>query len=227
MGLVRSVTQIAEHELEPLLDHLRLADFVFEVPAFPEAEYTFKHALTQEVAYNSVLTERRKSLHERAGRAIESLYASRLEDHFDRLAYHYSRSDNAPKAVEYLRLASAQALGLFHYDEAIAHAAAALKFIGILPGGPDRLRTELALQLISGQASMATIGYGALEVDKALRRSEEISREIGSAVEMFPVLSGLCTYHLAHAGQQPAEGTQLAVQTLGNRAQGRKQRSPG
>jgi predicted ATPase len=109
LGLIASVTQTSHDELERMLSALQLGEFIYEQPAFPEVEYKFKHALTQEVAYNSVLTERRKSLHERAGRGIESLYGSRLEDHFDELAHHYSRSDNAPKAVEYLRLASAGA----------------------------------------------------------------------------------------------------------------------
>ena len=67
-------------------------------------EYTFKHALTQEVAYNSVLTERRRALHERAARAIEELYRDRLEEHYGDLAHHYCRSGNIEKAVEYLKL---------------------------------------------------------------------------------------------------------------------------
>ena len=72
-------------------------------------EYIFKHALTQEVAYNSVLIERRKQLHERAGSALESV-REQLEDHLDELAHHYSRSDNRDKAVEYLGRAGSRRL---------------------------------------------------------------------------------------------------------------------
>ena len=76
------------------------------MPAVGDIEYTFKHALTQEVASNSVLNERRRHLHERTGAAIELLYADRLEDHVNELAHHYGRSTNIEKAVEYLSMAA-------------------------------------------------------------------------------------------------------------------------
>ncbi len=212
LGLIGGVTQMPAPEIERMLANLQLGEFIYEQPAFPEAEYIFKHALTQEVAYNSVLTHRRKSLHERAGRAIESLYADRLKDHFDELVHHYSRSDNAPKAVEYLRLASAQALNRSHYEEAIAHAAAALKLVGRLPEGPGRLREELALQLITGQASMSAVGFNSPEVERALVRAETICREIGNAAEMFPILGALRIYYLGFGNRDRVR--ELAAQMV-------------
>jgi len=185
------------------------------VPAFPEAEYTFKHALTQEVAYNSVLSDRRKLLHERAGRAIESLHAGRLEDHFDELAHHYSRSDNVAKAVQYLRLASAQALSRSHYTAAIAHAQAALHLLDKLPDGPDRLRAEMALHLVTAQVSMVTIGYTAPEVGKALGRAEAICRQIGSTVDMFAVMLGLCGYYGARGEHRRAHELAVKLAEIG------------
>ena len=77
-----------------MLGDLQLAEFIYEQPAIGDIEYIFKHALTQEVAYNSVLIERRKLLHERAAQAIEALFADRLEDHLAELAHHYDRSGN-------------------------------------------------------------------------------------------------------------------------------------
>jgi class 3 adenylate cyclase len=106
-ALVRDVTGEADDELERMLGDLQLGEFVYEQPAFPEVEYKFKHALTQEVAYNSVLLERRKLLHERIAQAIETLYPHHLEDHLDGLAHHYSRSSNVVKTVNYLQLAAA------------------------------------------------------------------------------------------------------------------------
>src|SRR5947207_2751143 len=81
---------------------------VYETGSSPE--YIFKHALTQEVAYNALLVERRKQLHERAGQALESMFAEQLDDHLDELAHHFRRSDNVSKAVEYLGRAGQQAL---------------------------------------------------------------------------------------------------------------------
>jgi predicted ATPase len=108
-GLVRRVTLKPDDELGRMLSRLQAGEFIYEQPAPGDVEYIFKHALTQEVAYNALLIERRKLLHERAGVALESMFAGQLEDHLDELAHHYSRSDNAGKAVEYLGRAGQQA----------------------------------------------------------------------------------------------------------------------
>ena len=81
LGLIRQVASKAEPQLERMLADLQAAEFIYEQPALTDAEYVFKHALTQEVAYNSLLIERRKQLHERAGQALESIFAEQLDDH--------------------------------------------------------------------------------------------------------------------------------------------------
>ena len=113
LGLVRRVVGKSDEELAPMLSNLQAAEFIYEQPAFPENEYTFKHALTQEVAYDSVLTERRRNLHERTAAALEAIFAAALDDHLADLAHHYSRSANAPKAIEYLARAAEQAANPF------------------------------------------------------------------------------------------------------------------
>jgi predicted ATPase len=86
-------------ELDRLIVNLQLGEFVYEQPSIADIEYTFKHALTQEVAYNSVLLERRKQLHETVGRAIELIYSASLDDHVADLAHHFARSANQAKAT--------------------------------------------------------------------------------------------------------------------------------
>ncbi len=93
-SLLKQVVDRSEDELQRLLSHLQAAEFIYEQPAFPEPEYTFKHALTQEAAYNSLLMEQRKHLHERTASAIETLFHARLEDHYGDLAHHYTCSGN-------------------------------------------------------------------------------------------------------------------------------------
>src|SRR6185437_1707826 len=105
LSLARAVAGKSEEELERLIVNLQLGEFVYEQPSISDVEYTFKHALTQEVAYNSVLMERRKQLHETVGEAMESIYSGSLDDHLADLARHFSRSGNRAKAVEYLRRA--------------------------------------------------------------------------------------------------------------------------
>ena len=103
------VAEGGEEDLRGRLSHLQAGEFIYEQPAFPEPEYTFKHALTQEVAYGSLLVERRRPLHERTARAIEELYRDGLDEHYGELAHHYGRTENTAKAVEYLHLAGEQA----------------------------------------------------------------------------------------------------------------------
>ena len=88
--------------LEPHLLDLKRQEFLHERPGTSEPVYVFKHALTQDVAYDSMLTARRRALHEAAAQALERLHADRLEEAYDRLAHHYSKTAQADKAVEYL-----------------------------------------------------------------------------------------------------------------------------
>ena len=75
-------------ELKSYLLNLQGLEFIYEKSLFPELEYIFKHALTQEVAYNSLLVKRRNEIHEKIGGAIEELYPERLEEFYEMLAYH-------------------------------------------------------------------------------------------------------------------------------------------
>src|SRR5215469_877623 len=109
MSLIRAVVPRSGDELNRMVGDLQLAEFIYEQPAVGDIEYIFKHALTQEVAYNSVLTERRRQLHERIGGAIESLFTANLEDHLAEVAHHYSRSANRVKALDFLHRAGEQA----------------------------------------------------------------------------------------------------------------------
>jgi class 3 adenylate cyclase len=124
LSLIRAAITKSDDELNHLLGELQLGEFIYEQPALGDTEYIFKHALTQEVTYNSVLVERRKQLHGRIGAALEALYAGSLEDHLAELAHHYSRSPNADKAVDYLSRAAQQTLSRSAFNEALAHARA-------------------------------------------------------------------------------------------------------
>src|SRR6202795_3832744 len=120
------MTATAAAHLERTLAELRAAEFIYEQSAAADTEYVFKHALTHEVAYNSLLIERRKLLHERAGQALESMFAEQLDDHLTQLAHHYRRSDNVSKAVEYLGRAGQQALQRSAHADAITSLTAAI-----------------------------------------------------------------------------------------------------
>ncbi len=133
LSLVKQVLLQPEADLYRLLASLQRKEFLYEQPAFPEVEYIFKHALTQEVAYGTVLQEQRKRLHERTGQALEALYAATLHEHYSDLAHHYRRSANTEKAIEYLQLAGQQAVQRSAHTEAITHFPTALDLLLTYP----------------------------------------------------------------------------------------------
>ena len=204
LALVRGVTHKPDEQLERILAVLQLSEFIYEQPAFPESSYTFKHALTQEVAYSSLLIERRKNLHEGTARQIEVLFNSRLEEYYGDLAHHYSCSGNSLKALEYLQLAAQQAIERSANTEAINHLTAGVRLLNTLPDTPQRDRQELALQTMLGPVLIATKGNGASEVGAAYRRALQLGRQSGEDARLFPVLFGLRSFHLIRGELQPA-----------------------
>ncbi|MGE0824916.1 MAG: adenylate/guanylate cyclase domain-containing protein [Candidatus Binatia bacterium] len=206
-GLVRQVIAQPEDELYRLLSSLQGKEFLYEQPAFTESAYVFKHALTQEVAYNSVLIERRKGLHEQTGHAIEQLYPNRLEEHYNELAHHYRRSGNIEKAIEYLQKAGQQTAQNSAHTEAINHFTAALDLLLTLADSPGRRRQELTLQLLLAASLQVTKGPSALEVGNAYTRARALCEQEGDAREFFAVLRGLWLFHHVQANLAAARET--------------------
>jgi len=190
-GLIRQMISTTHAQLEPMLADLRADEFIYVQPTAIGIEYVFKHALTQEVAYNSLLIERRKQLHERAGQALESIFGEQLDDQLTQLAHHYSHSDNINKAVEYLGRAGQQALQRSAHDDAIRGLNAAIDLLQTLPDSPERLERELPLQLALGSVLSAIKGWSAPEVERAYLRARELCERLGNRPEFFFVLFGL------------------------------------
>ena len=196
LGLVKHVTLRSDDELEHGLSRLQAGEFIYEQVAADDVEYIFKHALTQEVAHNALLVERRKQLHERAGAALELMFAGQLEDHLDELAHHYSRSDNVAKAVEYLGRAGQQAAQRSAYADAVNRLTAAIDLLQKLLDSPERMQRELLLQLAVGPSLVAVKGgWAAPEVERAYTRARELCERLGDPPEFFPALNGLWAMH--------------------------------
>jgi class 3 adenylate cyclase/tetratricopeptide (TPR) repeat protein len=150
--LLRRVAPHLNIQGERLIGELQNAEFIYEQHAAVDTEYVFKHALTQEVAYESLLIERRKRLHELTGVALEQMFASRLEEHAVNLAYHYARTDNHNKAIEYVHLAGKQSARRGAHYQAIAHFRTALERLESLAGmAADQQRCEILLALADEQ----------------------------------------------------------------------------
>jgi class 3 adenylate cyclase/tetratricopeptide (TPR) repeat protein/ribosomal protein L40E len=137
--ILQIITGMRE-ELKSYLLNLQGLELIYEKSLFPELEYIFKHALIQEVAYNSLLLRRRKEIHEKIGKAIEQIYPERLEEFYEMLAYHYYEGEDWAKALEYLAKAGDKFAAAYANQEALDSYAKALEVCEIL--GESTLETS-------------------------------------------------------------------------------------
>jgi tetratricopeptide (TPR) repeat protein len=208
--LVQQVTRRSSDELELALSRLQVDEFIREQPAIGEVEYGFKHALTQEVAYNSLLIERRKSAHERTGEAMETMFAEVLDDHVAELAHHYDRSGNPRKAVEYLKRSAAKAAEQAAHPEVIRCVTRALEVLNALPDTIGRAKHELDLQMTLEYSMYAAVGPASVEREKALTRALALCEQLGDSRIIEATLS------LSMLRWHRSEG--LSAMQLGERA---------
>src|SRR5262249_7973868 len=131
--LLAAIADLPDIELHRHLTNLQAAEFLYETRLFPEPEYTFKHALTNEVAYGSLLQERRRSLHARIVEALEGLAGDRLTEQVERLAHHALRGEVWDKALMYYRQAGEKAMAQSAHREAVGYFEQALSALPHLP----------------------------------------------------------------------------------------------
>jgi class 3 adenylate cyclase/tetratricopeptide (TPR) repeat protein len=216
LTLVREVVQSPSEHLDRVLSALQAGEFIYEQPAAGDVEYTFKHALTHDVAYNSLLTERRRLLHEHTARAFEALYPERLDDYLPELANHFDRSGNIRKAVEYLGRTGVRAAQQAAYSEALGHLTRAVMLLGQLPDDTDRARRELDLQMALAGAAHVAIGATAPERETALVRAQGLCERLGEGTPLIDVLLGLSTLRGGRGqlteAQELAEGAMALAQ---------------
>jgi class 3 adenylate cyclase/tetratricopeptide (TPR) repeat protein/predicted transcriptional regulator len=120
LSILKTVTGMRE-KLETYLLELQALEFIYERSMFPELEYIFKHALTQQVAYSSLLVKKRKEVHENIGRAIETLYPNRLDEFYEALAFHFKNGSSTDKAIYYLTKAAEKSFDRYAVEESHRH----------------------------------------------------------------------------------------------------------
>ena len=203
----------------PLLDHLvalERAQLIRERARLPEREYIFKHHLTQEAAYNSLLKREQRIYHRQVAEVLERLYAERIEEQAELLALHWEQARELEEAIHYLHQAGNKAVQLSAYPEARAHLTRALALLEALPDAATpkerlyRAEQELALQLSLGVACWATYDTHP-EAAQAFERARELSQQMGQT-------SQLCTSLTSLAFQRYVEAEYRNAHTLGQRA---------
>ena len=185
--------------LEQHLSQLQRVDLVREKTRLPELEYMFKHSLTQEAAYNSLLLERRREFHLRIGEALEQLFTDRKEQYLGLLAHHFEHAHCTEKAVHYYTQAGKHAARLTANQEAISyfnHALASLKY---LPPSDQRDQMELDLQLSLGPPLTAVKGWAPPEMEIAYARAQELCLNITDTSRLHSALWLLATFRLGRS----------------------------
>jgi len=194
-ALLHPVAELPEEDLRRELGHLQAAEFLYETSLFPDLEYTFKHALTHEVAYGSVLQERRRALHARIVEAIEKLYSDRQTEQIERLAHHALRGDLWEKAVAYLHQAGRKATERSAYKEAASYFEQALDALKRLPESRQTLEQAINIRVELGPVLIAMKGFTAPEVEQTYTQARELCQRLGETPQLFPVLWGLARMH--------------------------------
>src|SRR5262249_40277856 len=138
---------MSEAPLRQGLSHLQTAEFLYETMLFPDLEYTFKHALTHEVAYGGLLQERRRALHARIVDSIETLHADRVGEHVELLAHHALQGELREKAVNYLRRSGIKAASRSVLPEARVWFERALSVLAEMPESRSTLEHGFDLRL--------------------------------------------------------------------------------
>ncbi|MFQ5788755.1 MAG: tetratricopeptide repeat protein, partial [Thermodesulfobacteriota bacterium] len=174
--LLKELMEIGD-ELQDYLTNLKGSELVYEKSIFPDLEYRFKHSLTQEVAYNSLLIKKRKDLHGKIGETIEDLYGDKLEENYELLAYHYGRSERDEKAVDYLTLAGDKSSKIYSTEDAIGNYEEALKRLDKMPD--TKTNKEKRVDLFIKQARVMRLMGRFKEHIKTLEENLPIVEELG------------------------------------------------
>jgi tetratricopeptide (TPR) repeat protein len=183
LALLHAIADMPEGMLRRGLADLQAAEFLYETILFPDLEYTFKHALTHEVTYGTLLQERRKALHAQITGAIERLYPDRLPEYVERLAQHAVRGEMWEKAIRYLRQAGVKASARSANREAVACFEQALTALGHLPETRETLEQAIDLRF-DLRTSLHPLGeferiLGCLREAEGLARTLDDRRRLG------------------------------------------------
>ena len=197
--LILAVSDVAEEALQLDVGRLVDSELVFRKGRGPHARYVFKHALVQDVAYQSLLRTKRQQYHRKIALALEDRFPETIDQHPELLAYHYTSAGVNERAILYWHKAAERAIAQSTHREAISHLTKGLELMESLEESTDRHRLELKFQISLGVSLQATKGYGSEEVLTTYERARRLCQRLGESEQLFPVLYGLFRSKLLRA----------------------------
>ena len=204
LPLLQAVTDMPEEAMYRELGHLQVAEFLYETYAPAALVYAFKHALTQEVAYQSLVQLVRQQYHAHIAQVLEKQFPEVAERQPECLAQHYTEAGLAEQAIPYWQRAGQRAIERSATSEAVSHFTKGLEVLQGLPESPERVQHELALHLALGAPLWTLKGHAAPEVEQVYNQTLKLCQQVGDIPQRFSVLAGLWRFYLARAKLQKA-----------------------
>jgi predicted ATPase len=215
--LLQAVAPLDELAVWRGLVQLVKTEVLYQHGVPPQATYTFKHALLQDAAYQSLLRSARQQYHQRTAQVLAERFPEVAETQPELLAHHYTEAGLAEPAVGYWQRAGERSNARSAYVEAVAHCTRGLSVLQTLPDTTTRTHHELALLLSLGAALAVSKGQGASETGHAFVRARELCRQVGDPVRLFDILVGLHTFYLNRVQLQAAYEVREEFLTLARR----------
>jgi class 3 adenylate cyclase/predicted ATPase len=194
--LLRAIAPWDEATVQRGLHQLVAAEFLYQRGVPPQATYTFKHALIQDVAYQSLLRSTRRQYHQRIAQALEAQFPETVETQPELVAQHYTAAGCHEQAVHYWERAGQHASDRSAHLEAIRHFTTGIELLTTLPETLEHTQQALSLHIALGAALQVTRGHTAPEVERAYTQAYALCQQVGETPELVPVLFGLWRFYV-------------------------------
>jgi predicted ATPase len=216
--LLQAVSQLDETILQHELRRLVEAELIYQRGLPPQANYTFKHALVQDTAYESLLRSTRQGYHRRIAEVLEERFLETTETQPELVAHHYTEAGLMAQAVPYWQQAGQQASDRSAYLEAISHCTTGIELLTTLPETPEHTQYTLSLYIALGAALQMAKGHAAPEVEHAYTQAYALCQRVGETPELGPVLLGLWRFYNTRLQLRTAREIGEALLRLARRA---------
>jgi class 3 adenylate cyclase/tetratricopeptide (TPR) repeat protein len=200
--LIKKVTALSKEELLSHLSVLKDSELLYERGIYPQSNYIFKHALTQEVAYNSLLQKMRTELHEKIGKALEKIHSEKLEELCEILAYHFLQGEDWQRTYRYCQEAGLKAYSHSAYEQAQRYFEDALTAIQKLPREKSRIEKEIDLRF-NMRSPLVALGRHE-DWGEWIRSAEPLAIEINDDARLSNVLNYLSSLHWIYGQHKKA-----------------------
>jgi predicted ATPase len=217
--LLAMVSQLDETTLQRELGRLVEAEIVYQRGVLPQATYTFKHALIQDAAYESLLKSTRQQYHQQIAQVLEGQFPETVDHQPELLAHHCTEAGLIEQAVAYWYKAGQSAIQRSAHVEAISHITKGLELLQTLPETPDRVQREVDMLIAMGASLLAVKGYGAAEVRETYTSAQQLCQHLDDPHQLFSVLRGLWHYYHVRAEYQTAHALGERLLDIAQQAQ--------